>query len=76
MISYKPLWETMKKKGISQYQFINKYHVSVGQLSRMRANQNVSTNILVVLCEIIDCEIQDIACIIKRKKMRAVKGIR
>jgi DNA-binding Xre family transcriptional regulator len=67
MISYEPLWETMKKKDISQYQLINKYKFSAGQLSRMRANQNVSTNTLVVLCEILDCEIQDVACI-KRNK--------
>ena len=68
MISYEPLWETMKKKGITQYQLINKYKVSAGQLSRLRANQNVSTNTLVVLCEILDCDIQDIACINKNVK--------
>lgn len=62
MISYEPLWETMKRKGISQYQLINKHQVSAGQLSRMRANQNVSTNTLNMLCEILDCEIQDIVC--------------
>ena len=62
MISYEPLWETMKRKGISQYQLINKQQVSAGQLSRMRANQNVSTNTLNMLCEILDCEIQDIVC--------------
>lgn len=65
MINYAPLWETMKKKGISQYQLINKYKVSAGQLSRLRANQNVSTNTLDILCEILDCEIQDVACIKK-----------
>ncbi len=63
MINYEPLWETMKKKGISQYQLINKYKVSAGQLSRLRANQNVSTHTLDVLCEILDCDIQDVACI-------------
>ena len=62
MISYEPLWETVKRKGISQYQLINKHQVSAGQLSRMRANQNVSTNTLNMLCEILDCEIQDIVC--------------
>ena len=51
----------MKKKDISQYQLINKYKFSAGQLSRMRANQNVSTNTLVVLCEILDCKLEDIA---------------
>ena len=62
MISYQPLWDTLKKKGISQYQLIQKYHVSAGQLSRLRANQNVSTNTLNMLCEILDCELSDVAC--------------
>lgn len=65
MINYAPLWETMKIKGITQYQLINKYKISAGQLSRLRANQNVSTNTLDILCQILDCEIQDIACITK-----------
>lgn len=68
MISYEPLWETMRKKGISQYQLINTYKVSAGQLSRLRANQNVSTNTLDVLCRILDCEIQDVACIKKNEE--------
>lgn len=61
MISYEPLWETMKKKNISQYQLINKYNVSAGQLSRLRANSNISTNTLNVLCEILDCNLEDVA---------------
>lgn len=67
MINYAPLWETMKTKGITQYQLINKYKVSAGQLSRLRANQNVSTNTLDVLCQILDCDIQDVACITKNE---------
>ena len=62
MISYQPLWDTMKHKGITQYQLIHKYNVSAGQLSRLRANQNVSTNTLNTLCEILDCELSDVAC--------------
>lgn len=62
MISYEPLWETMKEKNISQYQLIHTYKVSAGQLSRLRANSNVSTNTLNTLCEILDCRLEDIAC--------------
>lgn len=61
MISYEPLWDTLKQKGISQYQLIQKYKVSAGQLSRLRANQNVSTHTLNMLCKILDCELHDIA---------------
>ena len=61
MISYEPLWNTLKLKGISQYQLINKYHISAGQLSRLRINSYVSTHTVDRLCEILDCKLEDIA---------------
>lgn len=61
MISYEPLWNTLKKKGISQYRLIKDYGVSAGQISRLRANQNVSTHTLNELCRILQCELSDIA---------------
>ena len=33
MITYDPLWNTMKAKGISQYRLIKEYGISTGQLS-------------------------------------------
>ena len=61
MITYSPLWETLKNKNISQYQLIHEYGVSAGQLSRLRANNHVSTHTLDRLCEILDCNLEDIA---------------
>ena len=61
MISYEPLWNTLKKKGIYQYRLIKDYGVSAGQISRLRANQNVSTHTLNELCQILQCELSDIA---------------
>ena len=50
----------MKEKDISQYKLIKQYGFSTGQLSRLRANQHVSTHTLDRLCFILDCEISDI----------------
>lgn len=61
MIVYDKLWETLRKKNISQYALVNKYHFSAGQLSRLRANANVNTHTLDMLCTILDCDISDIA---------------
>ena len=61
MISYEPLWHTLEKKNISQYQLINKYKFLAGQLSRLRKNANVSTHTLNTLCEILGCELHDVA---------------
>lgn len=30
MITYTPLWETMKDKGVSQYKLIKEFNVSAG----------------------------------------------
>ena len=60
MISYEPLWNTLQKKNISQYQLIKKYGFSSGQLSLLRANQYISTHTVEVLCDILDCKVEDI----------------
>nr|WP_294676496.1 helix-turn-helix transcriptional regulator [uncultured Blautia sp.] len=60
MISYEPFWNTLKTKGMSQYQLIQKYGISAGQLSRMRSNSNISTHTINALCEILDCKVEDI----------------
>ncbi len=61
MIIYNKLWQTLKEKGISQYKLINEFHISSGQLDRLRKNSNVNTYTLNQLCEILDCELGDIA---------------
>ena len=60
MILYDRLWETMKRKGISQYKLINDYGFSRGQLSRIKQNANINTFTLNRLCNILDCRIEDI----------------
>lgn len=61
MISFEPLWVTMKERGISQYKLIKEYNFSTGQLDRLRKNENVNTFTLNQLCEILDCTLADIA---------------
>lgn len=60
MIVYNKLWKTMKAKGITQYALIKKYKISAGQLTRLRANEHVSTHTLEIFCKILDCNVEDI----------------
>lgn len=61
MIVFEKLWQTMKQKNISQYKLIKSYNISTGQLDRLRKNGNVNTYTLNQLCEILDCNLSDIA---------------
>ena len=65
MIVYDRLWNTMKEKGISQYKLIKEYHVSQGQLDRLRKNANVNSYTLNQLCRILQCRLEDIAVYIE-----------
>ena len=60
MISFEPLWDTMKNRGISQYNLIKDYGFSTGQLDRLRKNNNVNTHTIDLLCSILHCDIGDI----------------
>lgn len=60
MITYQPLWKTMKEKGISQYSLIKNYHVNEAQLHRLRKDMVVKTVTLDRLCDILDCNIEDV----------------
>lgn len=60
MIVYDRLWETMKKQNITQYKLIHEYNVSPGQITRLKRNQNVNTHTINMLCEILQCSVEEI----------------
>ena len=64
MISYTPLWETMKRKGATTYTLRNKgidENISGSTIIRLQKNESVSTNTLNALCKILDYKLSDIA---------------
>lgn len=60
MIVYDRLWETMKRKGISQYRLIREFGFSSGQLDRIRKGENINLYTLDTLCRILDCAVEDL----------------
>lgn len=60
MISYMPLWETMKKRGATTYTLQVKGAISSSTIRRLKANESVSTNTLEALCKILDCDLKDV----------------
>ena len=60
MMSYEKLWTTMEERGISQYALIKTYHVSPGQITRLKRNESVSTHTIEMFCRILDCRVEDV----------------
>lgn len=60
MIRYDKLWETMKKKGVSQYALIKDHHISPGQITRLKRNESVSTHTIETFCRILRCRVEDV----------------
>ena len=60
MISYAPLWKTMKERSATTYTLRNKGGISGSTILRLQSGESVSTNTLDALCKILDCKVQDI----------------
>lgn len=60
MISYERLWATMAEKGVTQYALIKRFHVSPGQITRLKRNESVSTHTIEMLCRILSCRVEDV----------------
>lgn len=60
MISYNNLWKTLKEKGVTQYMLIKQYHISPGQITRLKRNESVSTHTIDMFCKILKCQVSDI----------------
>ena len=60
MISYDPLYRTMKEKNITTYKLINEFGVSRSLLDRLKHNKPISTVTLNDLCSFLDCRVDDI----------------
>ena len=60
VISYNNLWKTMKERGITQYTLIKHYHISPGQITRLKRNESVSTHTIDTFCRILKCQVGDI----------------
>lgn len=59
IISYRPLWEFMKAKNISQYKLL-KSGIDNKTLDSLKKNKNITLQTVEKLCNILDCTPNDI----------------
>lgn len=60
MISYKPFYETLLKKNITEYHLIFKEGFSANTLHRMKKGEAISTKTIDALCYALDCSVDEI----------------
>lgn len=60
MISYKPFFETLLKKNVTEYALIYKQGISANTIHRIKKGLPITTKTIDTVCFILDCEVQDI----------------
>lgn len=60
MISYKPFYDTLYRKNITEYELIFKHGISANTLYRMKHGKAITTTTLDILCFILDCSVEEI----------------
>jgi len=64
MIVFNKLWETMREKKITTYR-LRENGICSRTIKRLKANDNIEMKTLDKLCEILDCNLEEIATYIK-----------
>ena len=59
IFDYRPLWDTMRKNGVSQYQLL-KGGIDNKTLDSLKKNKNITMVTLEKLCRIIGCTSNDV----------------
>ena len=60
-ISYKKLWKLLIDKGMKKGELREKVGISQSTMAKLAHNQNVTTDVLVKICYVLQCDIGDIA---------------
>ncbi len=59
MISYAPLFQTMKLKGITSYR-LGKMGFPLSNYYAIKRGENISTHTLNQLCKLLSCKVEDV----------------
>lgn len=59
-ISYKRLWKLLIDKEMLKKDLVEKADISTTSIAKLRKNENVNTDILLKICNALECDLQDI----------------
>lgn len=58
--NYNKLWKLLIDRGLKKQDLQKMSHVSAASIAKMGRCENVTTEIILRICEALDCEVQDI----------------
>lgn len=58
--SYNPLWKMLIDRGLKKRELQEMSEISATSIAKLGRNENVTTEVLLRICESLDCDIQDI----------------
>ena len=64
-ISYKRLWKLLIEKGMTKTELRTKAEMSTSTLAKMGKDEIVSMEVIVRICQVLDCDIGDIVSLNK-----------
>ncbi|CAK7032228.1 MAG: hypothetical protein MEBIL_04027 [Bilophila sp.] len=59
-MSYKPLWKLLIDRDMTKGQLREQAGISTRQLAKMGKGEDVSTDVLRKICDVLDCSLTDI----------------
>ena len=65
-LSYKKLWVKLVERDLKKTEFARKAGISSASLAKLGKGANITTDVLLKICEYFDCDISDIVEVIKQ----------
>ena len=72
-ISYNKLWKMLIDKEMKKSDLKEKAGISSASLAKLGKGDNITTDVLLRICEVMDCRIEDILETIKEQPTRRMK---
>ena len=67
-ISYNKLWKLLIDKGMKKVELRDAANISSGTLAKLGKNESVTTDVLVRICHVLNCDIGDIMEVLPEQK--------
>ena len=59
-ISYEKLWVILQERGISRTELVHVAKISTNAMAKLGKNEDVRVQILIKICDVLNCKIDDI----------------